>query len=383
MTHEETTHSAGAEQPDGELRAALGHLLDAHRSLTFISHDYHDLPPREEMRESRVATIYNVGGEPEPPAARLIGVHGLGRLEKGQHIIVPAGFPARCDVHITGQGVYAVARVGDEYHSFVVRPQATAEGAWEAYEREREWMRGDADRIGRVYRPRRLERFTRPSDAEIAALISKYTTAEVLSGRAGATPLALAAYRHPDASADDPLHLGAQLAFALALCAKSRRYTGIFLPEGAEADIPALLDFARALDDDARTGVTSGMRNCLAAGINSRDYTHVGVLTEVNAHDTDRVGHDYVTLVTRGGREALFSGVRPGSEYLFTAVVAAPGSFPDGAAARDQLVRHFRRAHLALVWTDAPPPASAPPADYQLTDTLVTYDARHLPGSRV
>lgn len=218
-----------------------------------------------------------------------------------------------------------------------------------------------------------LLRLTRPTPAETSALVSEYMVAESAGGEARA----LAAYRHPAADADDPRHLGAMLAFALALCEGGRRYTGIFLPEGAEADIPALFDLAREIAPDVRVGVTA-WRNCLPAGVSREDYTHVGVMTEENAHDTERAGHDYVTLITRGGRDALLSGVRPQTDFLFSAVVAAPGSFPGPAQARDQLLRVFTGAHLVLVWTSGRPSGDVPSADRRAVDTLVLYEARHL-----
>ncbi|MFL6284571.1 MAG: hypothetical protein ACJ74Q_15605 [Pyrinomonadaceae bacterium] len=219
----------------------------------------------------------------------------------------------------------------------------------------------------------RERRLTRPTTAETAALVSEYITAE---GKGG-TPRTLVAYRHPAADADDPHHLGTMLAFALALCAEGRRYTGIFLAEGSEADIPTLFELARELAPDIRVGVTA-WRNCLPAGLNRQDYTHVGVMTEENAHDTDRAGHDYVTLVTQGGRNALLAGARPDTGFLFSAVVAAPGSFNDEAQARDEILRLFPGAHLVLIWTNDSPTGSVLAESCHTTDTLITYDARLL-----
>lgn len=385
---------------DAELSVALLYLF--HPLLReHTRYAYRQLPPREEMKVGRVAAIYD-RGQLLSHLARFISVrgHDLGRFEKGCYIILPADFPSECDVHVTDQGVHAVAKVGEEYRTFIARPAATTEAAWENYELQRGWTQEYPNDIGRVFTPPRLTRQNSKEDVETEALISAYAAAEARPGvteiprreiapclrpldhrgfssepipeRVFTPPRALAVYRHPPAE-DDPHHLDASLTFAVRLCAERRAYVAIFLPEGAEGQIPALLERARALDprvhaDDAQK-VFDG-----------KPHTDIGYMTEENAASCAS-GHDNITLVTRAGRDALLAGGRPDLDLLFSAVVAAPGSFADETEARDLLTRHFNGAHLALIWTDVPPPAHLPATDCHPAGTIVTYDAQHLAGT--
>lgn len=137
--------------PQEEWHDAMRHLFDARGHTGHVRHAFDALP--DETRISRVATIYDIGGKPFKPTTRLISVAGIGRVEKGMYIVVPANFPARCDIRLSERAFYAVAKVEGECHKFIVWPDSSAEGVQAEYDHQRPSLRGYPEEIGRVYRP--------------------------------------------------------------------------------------------------------------------------------------------------------------------------------------------------------------------------------------